>query len=339
MSSQRQFLESEIIGEIGLSHEGSLGLALSMIKACKKAGLDYAKFQYHSPFHESTKEEDFRVRIFPQDLTRRDYWERTSFSRLEWKVIYDYCKEVGIKFLCTPFSVFAASELLELGVREVKIGSGDALNFEILEFARENFNRVFVSLGFCKVAEIQKIRDFFHDYSGELVLMQCTSEYPADVLDVGLTVIDTIEKLGVKAGLSDHTGNAFVPMSAIAYGASFVEFHVVFDNQQFGPDSLASLTFKEAKRVVDFKNTWFLAIDNKYDKDRVASRLEVTKDKFGRGISVVRIVKKGETLSRDLLTLKKPRGPLDWDDLHLALNKRTKRDLYPDEHIGFDDFE
>ena len=73
-----------LIGEIGLSHEGSLGSALSMIKASKKADLDYVKFQFHKSEYESTSHETFRINTFPQDKSRSEYWDRTTFKDSEW---------------------------------------------------------------------------------------------------------------------------------------------------------------------------------------------------------------------------------------------------------------
>lgn len=339
MDSNLRVPRTELIAEIGLSHEGSLGRALSMITECKESGMDYVKFQFHSSYHESTKNEAFRVNVFPQDITRRDYWDRTSFSIEDWKRIIDHCKETKIKFLCTPFSTYAARILLNFGIQEIKVGSGDAMNFEILEFAKENFRRIFLSTGLCSVKEILKVRDFFRDYSGDLVLMQCTSEYPSRTSEVGLSFIKSIREMGLDTGLSDHTGNLHVAMSAIAYGVSFLEFHIVYSRKEFGPDSLSSLTFEEAIEISKFRETWHTTTDPNYEKDKVSSRLNLTKEKFGRGLALVRPVKKGEVLTRDMLTMKKPQGPLSWEDLHFIQGKRARQDLSVDVHLKLTDVE
>ena len=121
-----------LVGEVGLSHDGSLGMAMSMAKACKDANLDYVKFQYHHPNFESTSDEAFRVNVFPQDLTRHAYWGRTGFNEIEWMALIEYCKKIKIGFLCTPFSVWASQKLSDFGIQEVKISSGDANNWELL---------------------------------------------------------------------------------------------------------------------------------------------------------------------------------------------------------------
>ena len=167
-----------LIGEIGLSHEGSLGTAISMVKACKEAKLDFAKFQFHQPDFESTESEVFRVNVFPQDSSRYNYWKRTSFSENEWKIIIEYCKNIDIGFLFTPFSVWAAQQLVNFGLSEVKIASGDANNWELLEFVKLNFNKVIVSIGMSTKAEVKKLIKFMNDYQGEFIILQCTSSYP-----------------------------------------------------------------------------------------------------------------------------------------------------------------
>jgi N,N'-diacetyllegionaminate synthase len=328
---------TELIGEIGLSHEGSLGVAMAMATSCKENGLDYVKFQFHNPDFESTRAENFRVRVFPQDETRFDYWRRTSFSLDAWKTLIEHCKNIDIKFLCTPFSVWAAKQLLVLGCKEIKIGSGDANNFELLEYARKNFQKIFISLGMSTSREVEATRKFFGEYEGELILMQCTSSYPSDLEDVGLSFLDLLRGEKNDVGLSDHTGNFLVPISAISAGACFVEFHVVYNKAQFGPDSKSSLTFEESRTVAEFARLWPKVNSPKYRKDAVVDKLRENRTLFGRGLSLNQIVYKGEEISLEMLTLKKPEGPLSWNDRSEVIGRKALRDLYPEEHLKLED--
>ncbi len=328
---------TNLIGEIGLSHDGSLGVAMAMATSCKESGLDYVKFQFHNPDFESTRAENFRVRVFPQDETRFDYWRRTSFSLDAWKTLIKHCENIDIKFLCTPFSVWAANQLLLLGCKEIKIGSGDASNFELLEYARNNFEKIFISLGMSNSREVEATREFFREYEGELILMQCTSAYPSDLEDVGLTFLDVLRGEKNDVGLSDHTGNFLVPISAVSAGASYVEFHVVYNKAQFGPDSKSSLTFEEASVVGEYARLWPKVISSKYSKDAVVDKLRINRTLFGRGLSLNQIVYKGEEILLEMLTLKKPEGPLSWNDRSKVIGRKALRDLYPEEHLKFED--
>jgi len=328
-----------LVGEVGLSHEGSLGMAMSMAKACKDAKLDYVKFQYHQPDFESTIDETFRVNVFPQDRTRYQYWERTSFNEDEWKQLIKYCEEIGIGFLCTPFSVWTSQQLVDFGISDVKISSGDANNWELLEHAKSKFKKVIVSTGMSTKAEIHELLEFMSDYSGEFIVMQCTSAYPVKPKDVGMKYFFDIRKTIANVGLSDHTGIPSVSIAAIASQACMVEFHVVFSKSQFGPDSSSSVTFQEAYLISQFRDLWVDIFDSSYDKDLVAKNLMEVRQKFGRGLSLKKNLKKGEIIQSDHFTLKKPIGPLKWEDRNKLLGKKAAKDLNSKYHINESDFD
>ena len=336
---QLKISDTLLIGEIGLSHEGSLGIALAMVKECKKANLDYAKFQFHNPNYESTVDEKFRINVFPQDLTRHGYWERTSFSENEWRILIDYCNQIGIRFLCTPFSVWAAQKLKEFGQDEIKIASGDANNWEILTYAKNNFSRLIISTGMSTREEVNKLLDFMSDFEGDLVIMQCTSRYPVPLREVGLRYLHELEQLTDNFGLSDHTGNPLTSMAAIAVNAYMVEFHVVFSRDQFGPDSISSITFEEAKTISDFRNVWREVNSPRYDKDSIANSMKEIREKFGRGLALKESLAKGSSVREDNFTLKKPLGPLGWNDRWGLIGKKANRDLKSNHHINELDFE
>ena len=105
-----------IIAEVGLAHEGSLGIAKSFAKIAKLNGADAVKYQHHNSSHESSSDEVFRKKFSFQDKSRSAYWDRTSFSFKEWKYLKNYCDKIGIKFICSPFSVESAKELNKVGV-------------------------------------------------------------------------------------------------------------------------------------------------------------------------------------------------------------------------------
>lgn len=328
-----------LVGEVGLAHEGSLGLALSMVKACKKANLDYVKFQLHNSDYESTKDEVFRVRVFPQDFSRRDYWKRTSFNLDQWREIIDYCKIIEIGFLCTPFSVWAAETLLSLGVREAKVASGDSNNWELLAYLKLHFKKVIVSTGMSTIDEVKKLCEFMEDFQGEFIVLQCTSSYPVTPNKVGLKFLSELSSLVPNVGLSDHTGNPLVAIAAVSCNASLVEFHVVFSKDQFGPDSTSSMTFDDAFLISNFRDLWIDLFDPNYDKDGLASELQGNRNLFGRGLALKNSLSKGQIVSEGMFTMKKPVGPLTWEDRLVLIGKRAIRNIHNDEHITSVDFE
>jgi len=122
-----------IVGEVGLSHDGSLGLAHAFIDEIARGGADAVKFQTHIATAESTPAEPFRVQFSRQDATRYEYWQRIEFSEAQWKGLADHARDKGLIFLSSPFSVEAVELLDPLGVPAWKVGSGEVGNVQLLD--------------------------------------------------------------------------------------------------------------------------------------------------------------------------------------------------------------
>ena len=122
-----------LIGEVALSHDGSLGQAFKYIDMAADLGLNAIKFQLHIAEYESSEFEDFRSKFSIQDDTRSTYWERTGFSKSEWLKLRDYAKIKKLKFILTPFSLQAVDICAELNVDFIKVGSGDTEYIQLLE--------------------------------------------------------------------------------------------------------------------------------------------------------------------------------------------------------------
>ena len=104
-------------------------------------------------------------------------WNRSEaigFNESEWQQLIEYCEKIGIGFLCTPFSVWASQQLVDFGIQQVKISSGDANNWELLGHVKSRFNKIIVSIGMSTKTEVQSLLDFMSDYRGDFLIMQCT---------------------------------------------------------------------------------------------------------------------------------------------------------------------
>ena len=115
-----------VIGEVAMSHDGSLGLAHAFIDAIAAAGADAVKFQTHIAAAESTPAEPFRVAFSRQDANRFDYWRRMEFSEAQWVGLATHARERGLVFLATPFSLQAVELLERVGVPAWKIAGSPA---------------------------------------------------------------------------------------------------------------------------------------------------------------------------------------------------------------------
>ena len=183
-----------VIAEVAQAHDGSLGNALSFIKAISKTGCDAIKFQMHYASEESTNEDKFRVNTFPQDVNRYEYWKRMEFTIEQWKMISDACSSDDIDLIISPFSNKAIDICKTLKLSALKIGSGEYQNTELLDKAFSTHRRVIVSTGMCTDEEVLSYGKYCKQRCENLSLLQCTSKYPCNIDEIGLKRYPRISK-------------------------------------------------------------------------------------------------------------------------------------------------
>jgi N,N'-diacetyllegionaminate synthase len=317
-----------IIAEIGQAHEGSLGILHSYIDALATTGVDAVKFQMHIAEAESSVHEPFRVQFSLEDKTRFDYWKRMGFSLEQWKGIKKHCDELGLDFICSPFSNLAVDWLEELGVEQYKIGSGEVNNFLILEKIARTGKPVILSSGMSSYVELDKAVDFLKERKVSFSILQCTTAYPTQPEQYGLNVIQELkERYQVPVGFSDHSAKTATCIAATALGASILEFHVVFDRQLFGPDSQSSLTILETKELVVAIRNIASALSKPIDKNNTEV-FKPLKQIFEKSLAVNKDLAKNHILTFDDLEAKKPKGfGIDASRFQEVIGKVLNRDL------------
>jgi N-acetylneuraminate synthase len=297
-----------LIAEIGQAHEGSLGILYSYIDAIAQTGVDAVKFQMHIAEAESSEYEPFRLQFSLEDKTRFDYWKRMSFSLEQWKGIKQHCDELGLDFICSPFSNLAVDWLEEIGVKQYKIGSGEVNNFLLLEKIAKTSKPVIMSSGMSSYTELDQTVAFLKERKVDFSILQCTTAYPTQPENYGLNTIQELKnRYNVPIGFSDHSAKTATCIAAVALGASILEFHVVFDRQLFGPDSKSSLTLAETKDLVEAVRNIATAFSNPIDKNDTAE-FSALKQIFEKSLAVNKDLPKNHILTFDDLESKKPKG-------------------------------
>nr|WP_315155895.1 N-acetylneuraminate synthase family protein [uncultured Flavobacterium sp.] len=297
-----------IIAEIGQAHEGSLGILYSYIDALAHTGVNAVKFQMHIAEAESSEQEPFRIKFSLEDKTRFDYWKRMGFSLEQWKGIKKHCDEVGLDFICSPFSNLAVDWLEEIGIEQYKIGSGEVNNFLILEKIAQTGKPVILSSGMSSYDELDQTVAFLRERNVDFSILQCTTAYPTEPEQYGLNVIQELRnRYNVPIGFSDHSAKIETCIAATALGASILEFHAVFDRQVFGPDSKSSLTIDEIKNLVISVRNIKRTLDNPIDKNSNES-FTALKQIFEKSLAVNKKLSQGHILTIDDLEAKKPKG-------------------------------
>ena len=317
-----------IIAEIGQAHEGSLGMLHSYIEALATTGVDAVKFQMHIAAAESSVHEPFRVNFSLEDKTRFEYWNRMSFTKEQWHGIKAKCDAVGVEFLCSPFSNLAVDWLEEIGVKQYKIGSGEVNNLLILEKIAKTGKPIILSSGMSSFLELDATVTFLNSKKANFSILQCTTSYPTQPEQFGLNVLQELKnRYQVPIGYSDHSAKVETCIAAVALGAEIIEFHVVFDRRQFGPDSASSLTMDETKQLVAAVRNIDKALQNPIDKSNNEAFIGL-KTIFEKSLAVNKNLQKGHVVTFEDLEAKKPKGfGIEASKFQEIIGKKLNKDL------------
>ena len=327
-----------IVAEVGQAHEGSLRTAHSFIDAVVGAGANAVKFQMHLPAAESTLDEQFRVPMGGQDPSRFDYWARTGFSTPQWKELRSHASDVGLGFLCSPFSLEAVDLLGDLNVSAWKVASPEITLTEILNRLPSDSKPIILSTGLSAYSEIRNAVWTCRKKSQKLVLLQCTTRYPTPFKLVGLNVIQELREFDVLVGLSDHSGSIYPGLAAISRGASILEVHVTFHRGLDGPDATSSITFEQLTVLSEARDAIYEMDSNPIDKDQVSHDLIETRNLFGRSVCLLKDMERGSTLTCADLVPKKPGlGGIPWSQMNRVVGRSLRHDASSNRLLTWDD--
>lgn len=329
-----------VIGEVALTHDGSLGLAHAFIDAIANAGADAVKFQTHIAAAESTPSEPFRVAFSTQDARRYDYWKRMEFSDEQWAGLAAHARDRGLVFLSSAFSVAAVDLLERIGMPLWKVGSGETFNAELIDRMAATGAPVLLSTGMSSLQEFDAAVARVRRTGTQVGVFQCTTAYPCPPEKVGLNMLEVFrERYGCWIGLSDHSATIFPGLAAATIGVEFIEVHVALSREMFGPDVPASVTTAELRQLVDGVRFVEKMRAHPVDKDMLAAETDPLRRIFTRSIVAVRPLPAGAVLERGDLALKKPGSGLPPERLPEVVGCRLRRAVEADTLLSVDDLE
>ncbi len=315
---------TKIIAEIGNTHEGSLGLAKCFIKAAADCGVDAVKFQTHMFEAESLPEAPNPP--YFSDETRQEYFARVGFNQETWQKLKLYAeKQCKIDFFSSPFSIEAVDLLESIGVRAYKIASGEVTNLPLLIKIAATGKPVLLSSGMSFWSELDEAVETLRSHGClDIVILQCTSEYPCPPEQAGLNVLQDLKKrYALPVGLSDHTIGSAVPIAAVAMGASVIEKHFTLSQQMYGPDAQFSMTPSEFKLMVQSIRDVDAALSMNIDKDQKAFSLKTMKDTFQKSVVAKSEIAAGTILEAHHLAFKKPGNGIPANRFKELLGKKA----------------
>ena len=229
-----------VIAEACINHEGDIAIAREMVHVARAAKCDAIKFQFHVL-------DDEMLRQAPQSANFEeplyDTLNRTNLTVAEHKELKALCRNIGIDYLCTPFSRKSADILYdEIGVDVFKVGSGELTNIPLQRHIASKGKPMIVSTGMTELGEVEETVAALRETGVAFALTHCVSAYPCPYDRVNLGVIPKYRELfGVPVGLSDHSIGIYTSLGAVAFGACIIEKHFTLDRTAPGPDHQSSI--------------------------------------------------------------------------------------------------
>lgn len=326
-----------IIAEAGVNHNGSLERAKEMALAAKKAGADIVKYQTAVPeqvVSRFAEKADYQKQQTGSEESQLEMIKKIHFGFEEHRQLKEYCDEIGIRYLSTPFDLDSIDFLATLDMPVWKIPSGEITNLPYLEKAAALKKPLILSTGMSMLSEIEDALAVLEENGCEdVTLLHCNTEYPTPMEDVNLLAMrDLEEQFALPVGFSDHTLGIEADIAAAALGACVIEKHFTLDKTLEGPDHQASLEPDELEAMVRAIRNIEKALGT--GEKHVTPSETKNRPIARKSIVAKRAIKKGEVFTAENLTTKRPGdgiSPMRWYDV---LGKEASRDFAEDEKIS-----
>lgn len=320
-----------VIAEMSGNHNQSLDRALAIVEAAAAAGAHALKLQTYTAdtMTLDLSEGDFFIDD-PKSL-----WKGNSLHKLyqeaytpwEWhKPIFDRCRELGMIGFSTPFDASAVDFLESLEVPAYKIASFENTDLPLIRKVAATGKPMIISTGMATVAELDEtVRAAREAGCRELVLLKCTSTYPASPQNTNLVTIPHLRDLfGCQVGLSDHTMGVGVAVASVALGATVIEKHFTLRRADGGVDSVFSLEPEEMRSlVIETERAWQAIGRVSYGP----SASEKASMKFRRSLYVAEDMRAGDVFTERNLRAIRPGYGLAPKYLDAFIGKPVARDV------------
>lgn len=289
-----------IIGEISANHNGKIENAIKLIKEAKKAGVDAIKLQTYTAdtITLDCNNEYFQIKqgTLWDGVTLHDLYKE-AYMPWEWhEELFKVAKEEGIICFSSPFDKTAVDLLEKFDVPAYKIASFEITDIPLIEYIASKGKPVIISTGIADVEDIEDALDACRRMgNNQVVLLKCTSAYPAPYEDMNLaTIKDMNHRFNCVTGLSDHTLGSEVSIAAVALGAKIIEKHIILDRSEGGADSAFSMEMDELRDMVDkIRN-----VEKSIGKIDYSMNEKKKKNReFSRSLFISEDVKAGEIIS------------------------------------------
>ncbi|MFT7612551.1 MAG: N,N'-diacetyllegionaminate synthase [Parvicellaceae bacterium] len=328
-----------VIAEAGVNHGGDIEVAKKLVDVAVDAKVDAVKFQAFRTEHlivEGVEKAPYQQNTTGNTESQADMLRGLELRYEHYKELKDYCDSKGVHFLITPFDEVSLHELEKLGVLGYKIASTDTTNLPFIKKVAETGKPIILSTGMCDLNEVDAAVKEIEKSNNQLILLQCTANYPIKDNEVNLAVIpEYANRYKCIVGYSDHTVGIGAAPFAIPYGAKVVEKHFTLNKDEDGPDHRASLDPKELAEFVTIVRR-AEQFHGSSIKLPTASELQ-TKQSLQKCLVAAENILEGETFSLENMVAKRTGGhgisPIKYEQI---IGKKASKNFQKNEIISID---
>ena len=324
-----------VIAEIGSNHNQDLDLAKRHIDAAAEAGVDAVKFQtFRAREHFSRKTPGLS---YLDGEAMFELIESLELDRSWHEPLMAHAQAAGVEFLSSACDHDAVRELDDLGMSAFKVASFDLPDIFLLRRMAETGKPLILSTGMASLADIQQSVEVCRSAGNErLVLLQCTSLYPAPVELSNLNAMRAMgAAFGLPVGYSDHTLGDHIALAAVAMGACMLEKHFTLDRNLPGPDHSFAIEPAELRQMMERLREVEAA---KGDGQKTGPRPEEQEmfDKGRRSLHAAAAIPEGTTITSEMLTVKRPGLGISPYLADQIVGRKARRAIEADEWITWD---
>ena len=327
-----------LVAEIGVNHNGCVNKAMKLIDSAIRCGANAVKFQSFIPEELATNlasKAEYQKIGNEKSKNQLGMLKKLSLSFQETLKLKDYCEARNIVFITTPFDFLSLNYCSKLGLKMIKISSGDLNNYPFIASVSKLNIPIILSTGMGSVAEISKAISTIKDNGNpSYLLLQCTTSYPAPV---GSSNLNAMVSMGVcfdcNVGFSDHTIGSVAAIVSRTLGARIIEKHFTLDKNDIGPDHKASADPSEFSKLVSDVRNAEKALGSSH---KAPSDVEKQNKVFTRKSIVASAdIKKGQLITSKDITFKRPGTGLNPEFCDLIIGKSARMDIPKNTLLDF----
>ena len=327
----------QIIAEVGVNHNGDLNIAKELALAAFDAGADIVKYQSFDPdqltlpnaetaqYQHLNTNEKYQIKLLKQLQLSDDNQRELSC----------YCEKIGIEFLSTGFDRSSLENLTKLGIKRVKVPSGEITNTPFLEYIASLDLPIILSTGMSTLDEIDHTLKTLGDNGAKhqsVTVLHCTSNYPASDDELNLRALSVISSsFDVAIGYSDHSVGKEAAIAAVTLGATIIEKHITIDRSMLHSDHKASMEIDEFKDFVRSLRRLEIILGNAKKEPSPSEKL--TRSYVRKSIVSSQNIKAGDIFNSSNLTTKRPGTGLSASKWNDVIGRTSTRDYAENELI------